>query len=427
MSYPGTFEAFDGWDPARLLAIAADLRPEHVSMESERFGALIAAITEAKAALSVTRGSVERSMEGSAAEAARGEMTRLEALADAGLDRAVTARQVLADHSTAVAVARDELAWVRSLETGATVALGVATRSDVASGAVDAAAHWFAVDHAQRYQVVSNDYYATRYPAHEPPGISPAAVGDGGPGLGGGSGGGAGAGGWGPPPGGREVVGTESAGGGGSGGGPGAGRGDDAGGRGSGGGTDGGGRNSAAPVLPGPGGRDGTGTGPGGRDGTGPGGRDTGVGRTTRDGTRGRDTSGGGRVGRDTSGGGRGSPVTPDPRRPGPAAGRVDDRATVRPGPFPGSPERGTGGRGPGAAPRPESAAPGSPVRPGTTTPAAGTRGAGFGGVPLAAGGAGTNGGEPHPRPSWLLQDDPEAIWFAGLPEYGPPVIGGQG
>ncbi|MGQ0576996.1 MAG: hypothetical protein ACT4RN_22760, partial [Pseudonocardia sp.] len=58
---------------------------------------------------------------------------------------------------------------------------------------------------------------------------------------------------------------------------------------------------------------------------------------------------------------------------------------------------------------------------------AAASRGpGGHGGVPML-GGAGA-GGQPgdgtHARPPWLLQDDAESIWFAGLPEYCEPVIG---
>ncbi len=51
----------------------------------------------------------------------------------------------------------------------------------------------------------------------------------------------------------------------------------------------------------------------------------------------------------------------------------------------------------------------------------------GYGGAPMM--GAGGAGGQEqvHTRPWWLLEDDPEAFWFTGIPEYGPPVIGGDG
>ncbi len=43
----------------------------------------------------------------------------------------------------------------------------------------------------------------------------------------------------------------------------------------------------------------------------------------------------------------------------------------------------------------------------------------------MGGGGAG-NQGETHTRPSWLLEDDPEAFWFKGMPDFGPAVIGGD-
>lgn len=50
---------------------------------------------------------------------------------------------------------------------------------------------------------------------------------------------------------------------------------------------------------------------------------------------------------------------------------------------------------------------------------------AGHGAVPLVPGGAaGSAAQREHKRPAWLVEDDPEAIWLAGLPEHGPPVIG---
>ncbi len=49
------------------------------------------------------------------------------------------------------------------------------------------------------------------------------------------------------------------------------------------------------------------------------------------------------------------------------------------------------------------------------------------GGVPFMPGGAGGRGQDTtHPRPPWLLEDDPEAIWLSGLPPHTAPVIGGE-
>jgi hypothetical protein len=63
----------------------------------------------------------------------------------------------------------------------------------------------------------------------------------------------------------------------------------------------------------------------------------------------------------------------------------------------------------------------------GTTPVGTPARGAGGTGLPFFPGGAGAgqgqNGG--HPRPDWLLEDDPQAFWFANLPPHGPAVIGG--
>jgi hypothetical protein len=28
-----------------------------------------------------------------------------------------------------------------------------------------------------------------------------------------------------------------------------------------------------------------------------------------------------------------------------------------------------------------------------------------------------------HPRPPWLVEEDPEAVWLSGLPPHGPAVI----
>ncbi|MGQ0576305.1 MAG: hypothetical protein ACT4RN_19180 [Pseudonocardia sp.] len=44
--------------------------------------------------------------------------------------------------------------------------------------------------------------------------------------------------------------------------------------------------------------------------------------------------------------------------------------------------------------------------------------------MPLAGAGLGGRDDQEHRRPPWLLQDDPNAIWFAGLPDHCEPVIG---
>ncbi|MGQ0575319.1 MAG: hypothetical protein ACT4RN_14085 [Pseudonocardia sp.] len=153
-----------------------------------------------------------------------------------------------------------------------------------------------------------------------------------------------------------------------------------------------------------------------------------------------------------------GRPVPPA----GPPAGRVDPQAPTtgwRPGqpwtsggrPLPGGASGGaTPGRGPGGGSLPDrggrvpgldGGGPGGGRTPavdgggpatrgvqppaGAPTATAGARPAGgFGGFPMAGAGAGGQGDQEHQRPPWLLQDDPDAIWFAGLPEYCEPVIG---
>lgn len=44
--------------------------------------------------------------------------------------------------------------------------------------------------------------------------------------------------------------------------------------------------------------------------------------------------------------------------------------------------------------------------------------------VPFMPGGSGAGrGGGEHPRPAWLVEDDPESLWLSGLPPHGPGVI----
>lgn len=44
----------------------------------------------------------------------------------------------------------------------------------------------------------------------------------------------------------------------------------------------------------------------------------------------------------------------------------------------------------------------------------------------MPAGVGGTRRGEPHPRPDWLVEDDPEGVWLADVPRYGPAVLRGE-
>ncbi len=77
-----------------------------------------------------------------------------------------------------------------------------------------------------------------------------------------------------------------------------------------------------------------------------------------------------------------------------------------------------------------------SAVPPGQATTEAGTTrsagpprtaSSGYGGVPLMPGAAiGRGQDTDHPRPPWLVEDDPDALWFAGLPQHTPPVISGS-
>jgi hypothetical protein len=58
----------------------------------------------------------------------------------------------------------------------------------------------------------------------------------------------------------------------------------------------------------------------------------------------------------------------------------------------------------PGSAPRP-------PIAPA------------YGHVPFLGAAAGAARDEEHRRPSWLVEDDPEALWFGDLPPHVEPVI----
>ncbi|MBW0117239.1 hypothetical protein I4J48_18530 [Pseudonocardia sp. KRD-169] len=80
-------------------------------------------------------------------------------------------------------------------------------------------------------------------------------------------------------------------------------------------------------------------------------------------------------------------------------------------------------------------AEPAAPARPGAAAssssgaqgPGTGSRSA-TGGTPFfPAAGAGRGEGSEHTRPSWLVEDDPQAYWFSGLPDHTAGVIGGEG
>ncbi|MGQ0574695.1 MAG: hypothetical protein ACT4RN_10905 [Pseudonocardia sp.] len=117
----------------------------------------------------------------------------------------------------------------------------------------------------------------------------------------------------------------------------------------------------------------------------------------------------------------------PDHARPAPGPIRPPD---ARAGGANGGIRSGTStyGPGPGAAPhhppsRPDQQAPAG-RSPGADAARAGTQRP-AGGVPFLPGAGAAGGGDDttHQRPPWLLEDNPDAIWFAGLPAYTDPVI----
>lgn len=107
-------------------------------------------------------------------------------------------------------------------------------------------------------------------------------------------------------------------------------------------------------------------------------------------------------------------PGTPWTARPSSPGGPGDPQLRTPPPAAPGPGQR-------GAAP---SAPPTRPVTSQAPTPVAG-RGAGPGQLPFLPGGAGAGRDGEHTRPTWLVEDDPDAIWFAGMPHHVDPVIGG--
>jgi len=128
-------------------------------------------------------------------------------------------------------------------------------------------------------------------------------------------------------------------------------------------------------------------------------------------------------------------PVPARPPVPGPGAGRSGPLTGWTPGqPWTGRPGGDTAStRSPDGVPLPRGAStehtptrtagtPGSPASPGT----AATTSRGFGHVPLLPFGATGGQDGDHRRPPWLLQDDADAIWFAGVPHHVDPVIRGE-
>lgn len=422
MTYQQTGVRFEEWDLPMLLAIPDALRPEHVSVEADRYRTFNDVVAAAQQGYIALRGKISTAVEGAAA-AVLSELTRLDGLADAGQQQSDQANRALLDHAGQVASAGSELGWVQTLAVPARVAAGVVIQP--AGHVVDAGAHWFAADIANQYQDTSNMNYASTYPAPDPPGVSPVQAAAAGGGIGGASGGVVGA----------AAVGSAIPEIGQAGAMPGAGvPGGVPGGAGPGGPVAGGG----APGLPGggAGGWAGPGFGPVGVPGGGPGSRPSGSGRGVsgaRPGVPGpRPTlppgAGLGRPG--MSSGGRAGPPPPGARPGGGTEwGRGGSGGVGGPGNRGAGGDRGGVGGGHGGAGRlPASGpSPGGPASPGAGgAGAGGGRGAGVGGVPLGAGAGAGRSDEVHQRPPWLLEDDADSIWFAGLPEYCDPVIGGE-
>lgn len=400
--YPGTAEPFDNWEPQRLLAIGGALRPDTVAVESDPYRALHRLLADVRGELLAARGDVVAAHHGVAADGALAELSRLDQLADQEQEQTQQAGTALADHASQVATLRSELEYARSVAAWLIDSTGVA--QPVTGPAIDGGTAWFMVDNVQRYQDTSNANYATTYPAHEPPSPSPvqpagvAVAGSGGVGAGGPGALGAGI----PTIGGVGAQGIPPA------------------------GTTGSGLPPA--LLP---------TGGLGMPGTGgpapriPGGAGPGpVGVPLPGGTvHGRPGAAvPGRPGTPPTGPGT-APTRPGgtPVRPGihPTPGT---NATSGTGWRPGTPWSRRGELLDGDAHR---SGPGVAMGPGTSTPTSSAAGngtrtpGGYGGMPLGAGAAG-RGDETHQRAPWLIEDDPDSIWFAGIPAYCDPVIGAE-
>lgn len=96
--------------------------------------------------------------------------------------------------------------------------------------------------------------------------------------------------------------------------------------------------------------------------------------------------------------------------------------APSRPGAPGVSGSPGRPGEGQSSTPRPGA----TPAGPGPAGPH-GARPFGAGGMPLLPGaGGGRQDDSTHQRPAWLLEDDADGIWFAGLPHHVDPVIRGD-
>ncbi|GAA3226609.1 hypothetical protein GCM10017691_16270 [Pseudonocardia petroleophila] len=134
-------------------------------------------------------------------------------------------------------------------------------------------------------------------------------------------------------------------------------------------------------------------------------------------------------------GGARPDAALPDAALPGPdpsarAAAGPRDAAGTGTGWVPGTPWTGrTPPEGGAAGPRGVPAEPPSAASPRTGTPGGPAAGRSTPGATpfLPAAGVGRGQGSEHARPSWLVEDDPQAYWFAGLPDVTAGVIGGEG
>lgn len=411
--YPGTMEQFEAWPPERLLAIADGLRPEAVAAEADFYRSTHAVLVTVNDGLAAARGRLDGE-HGTAADAARAELTRLGGLAGQAREEMAQAVRALEDHAGTVAAARSEIGWVRF---GQAVAYaGAGPLESAVAKPIDAAAKWFVIDNVHRYQADSNARYA-EYPVYDDPGPStvssgarPGSAGD-------------------PTPGGTAHAWTPPA------------------------------------AVPGSGG---SGPYPGSPAGPGTSSPGLGIPPTASAPPGGSALPGasavpgappavpGGAAFPGSAPGAGFAPVVPVPPALGPLPGAGAARARPSaPGAttpigrwsggvpsgipsgdarwrsqYAGGPLGRWSGGGPTALPR---EGPGATMSrsspPGAVTahpasPQAGRPGAmGFAGVPPSGV---ASEGETRTRPSWLLQDDPESVWFAGLPEHCQPVVSAE-
>lgn len=405
--YPETILLFHLLDEAAPYKILDGPGHDPVARHSDGYTELARSLTDAAADVRVALAHLHGAQRGVAADASHRHLERLALVGEAGAAQAEIAQagvQLQADH---VAAAR------RAVE--ASPVPGEAPFWEGLDGSPSGRA-LAASYHAQRaaaaadlYQTNANHTYTAGFSTFDTPaagapntaaaagigGVGPAgigAAGGGSPGLGGGIGAGGGSGG-------ADGIGT-------------------AGGRGV----------ADAPAAGQPGRGAGDGVTPGGVPGAGvPGGSRGGTAPSHRPGTGPAPIPA-----RPTPPGPWPSPRTPDPTHP-----RRDTTGMLR-RPWP-NPDGGVREASPGGS-RPGTWTPGGPYghphpgppsrpQPSSPPPAAPGPRASAGHVlpPMVPGSSsGRDGDTEHRRPPWLLQDDPEAIWFAGLPAYTDPVIGGE-